>query len=1533
MKPPHLPSISALIRLALVVVLTSILFTLSIALVSAQQSSPSVEKVEISSSPHGGEAYYIREFILVAVTFTERVKVSGSPRLRFTIGDAKQWAYYSHSKMSGRQLFFGYRVKSGDSDDNGISIPANSLKLKGGSIVDYEGNAASLNHEAVPDQAGHQVDTSPNRDPWFPTATTTRRVMENTRAGENVGSHVFAWDLNNDARTYSLSAGDTDSFDIVSTSGQIRVKTGADLDYETKNSYSVTVAVTDNKDSNGGVDDSVDDTITVSIVVMDVNEAPNAVNDSATTTEDTPVRVNALANDSDPDTDATLVISEVGSPGNGKVTLGSATSSVLIYTPALDFHGQDTFTYTVSDGELTAEGTVTVTVSPVDDHVTLRGASTVIYSENGTSIVATYTASAPDSTSSVFTWSLGGADADDFNIRDGALSFKSTPDYENPTDAGTDNKYNVTARVSNGSATSTLDVIVKVLNVEEPPVAVDDVLRFEIRKPPPGNVNPGNREEYLRLRALLRVCIKVKDNDRLLETGNENAIIAAWPHERPKYGSFGVGGCNPTEIRYDFKVNFHGEDYFRYTLMDKNLKLSNPATVTLLIGPPKITGKGSVAYPENATSTVATYKAVNLDPGDITWSLSGSAAGDFNISSDGELTFRSPPVYNSTTTNANIRTVEVKASDSATSTSKVVTVTVTKAPPTPLPNPVPVDDTATTTENTPVTIDVLSNDTPGAVITSYYGSLNSDVDLTSDNKIIYTPNPGFNGTDTFHYWITTHWRGHVSAKVTVVVSGVNDPPRISGNSLVTHRVSYPENATRAVTTLTASDPDNDSLTWSLAGDDAAKFSISDGALSFRSPPDFENPADTGTNNKYDVTVKVSDSATTTSRDVAVTVTDVNEPPVAEDDVATTSLRAAVDISVLDNDSDPDKETAAFRTLRVFVSIPPRFGKAALKSDSGQVITYTPGRDFHGVDSFTYTVTDGTWQSTAKVTVLVGEPAVSGGSATSYPENSTSTVMHIGLLHVVDPNGTTTWSLIGGEDKDLFELGAYTGNQTTLHFKSPPDYEDPRDHDKDNDYVVDIKAKTIAYGIEFETQAMVMDGTTVIVTDVYEGPPDAKDDSATTTENVPVYIAVLDNDTIMDSYPLSISCYTQGSHGRVVPSTDGALTYAPDTDFSGEDTFNYCASDGFKSAQAQVRVTVTARPVEELLTLSGKKRVKYAENATGTVATYIANNAGTSTLTWSLAGADAGDFSINGGALTFKSAPDFENPADDDNDNAYQVKVRVSSGGVRSTRAVTVIVTDVNEPPKFPDTLTNVLQIIENSPKGTDISTPVAATDPDQTPKFSKLNYTLSGVDARSFKIANKSGQLKVRTTLDFEEKASYSVTVNVSDGRDASGSADDSVDDTAEVTVQVTDDPVDDAEAAREAWQKSGLTATGGHFRVLLEWDRPKDPSITRYQYRYKWDGGSYGDWTDIPNSDATTTVTHMVTDVGGGNMGAGDLRVQSQVGNLVGHRPGVQRSENLSCADAGVNSVVARRSVQHLHQREWRLRPTVLDSGIRVTA
>ena len=102
---------------------------------------------------------------------------------------------------------------------------------------------------------------------------------------------------------------------------------------------------------------------TVTLFVNPINDAPIAQNDTASTPEDTPVTIPVLNNDFDVDDDF-FIINSITQGTNGTITTNGTT---VTYTPNLDFNGTDSFVYTISDGILTDNATVYVTVGLVND--------------------------------------------------------------------------------------------------------------------------------------------------------------------------------------------------------------------------------------------------------------------------------------------------------------------------------------------------------------------------------------------------------------------------------------------------------------------------------------------------------------------------------------------------------------------------------------------------------------------------------------------------------------------------------------------------------------------------------------------------------------------------------------------------------------------------------------------------------------------------------------------------------------------------------------------------------------------------------------------------------------------------------------------------------------------------------------------------------------------------------------------------------------------------------------------------------------
>jgi hypothetical protein len=146
---------------------------------------------------------------------------------------------------------------------------------------------------------------------------------------------------------------------------------------------------------------AVSNTGTVTVTVTCVNDAPTAVNDSATTNEDTATTISVLTNDTDPDTSDTKNINAFTQPANGTTTLAG---SGITFTPVANFCGSTTFTYTMRDSAnaVSNTGTVTVTVTCVNDAPTAVNDSATTNEDTATTISVLTNDTDPDSGNVLF---------------------------------------------------------------------------------------------------------------------------------------------------------------------------------------------------------------------------------------------------------------------------------------------------------------------------------------------------------------------------------------------------------------------------------------------------------------------------------------------------------------------------------------------------------------------------------------------------------------------------------------------------------------------------------------------------------------------------------------------------------------------------------------------------------------------------------------------------------------------------------------------------------------------------------------------------------------------------------------------------------------------------------------------------------------------------------------------------------------------------------------------------------------------------
>ncbi len=300
--------------------------------------------------------------------------------------------------------------------------------------------------------------------------------------------------------------------------------------------------------------------------------------------------------------------------------------------------------------------------------------------------------------------------------------------------------------------------------------------------------------------------------------------------------------------------------------------------------------------------------------------------------------------------------------------SELFNVTITQ-----LDNPVAIDDTDTTNQGQAKSIDVLANDNdPNGDIDSATlqvvdtsGLAAGSTAVVNAGQIIYTPAAGFSGSESFTYRVSDAAANQSNAgtvTVTVVVAG-NTPPVATDDTLTTA-----EDVAGIVNVLANdTDADSDALTVVSNTTPLRGTVVNNGDGTFTYTPGANlNGADSFT---YTISDGQGGNDTAT---VNVTVTPVNDNPVASDDTVVTQLDTALDINVLANDADADlSDTPTIQSFTQGVN-------GAVVDNGDGSLKYTPNGGFAGSDSFAYTITDGNGgTSTATVNITVISVAFSG----------------------------------------------------------------------------------------------------------------------------------------------------------------------------------------------------------------------------------------------------------------------------------------------------------------------------------------------------------------------------------------------------------------------------------------------------------------------------------------------------------------------------------------------------------------------------
>ncbi|WP_226570918.1 cadherin-like domain-containing protein [Mangrovibacter yixingensis] len=1121
-------------------------------------------------------------------------------------------------------------------------------------------------------------------------------------------------------------------------------------------------------DGNGGTVTS-----TVSVTVTAVNDAPLAGSVTATTDEDTPVTVNVLATASDADGDTLAVTA--ASAGHGTVVING--DGTLTYTPAANYNGSDTITYTLSDGNGgTVTSTVAVTVTAVND-APLAGTVAAQTTAEDTPVTVNLLNSASDPDGDTVTVSSASAANGTVLINgDGTVTYTPAANYN-----GSDTITYTLSDGNGGTVTSTVSVTVTAVN--DAPLA--------------GNVTATTDEDTP---VTVNVLATATDAD-----GDTLAVTAA----SAGHGTVVINGDGT--VTYTPVANYNGSDTINYIISDgKGGTVSATVAITVnAVNDTPLAGNDEATTVENVPVIVNVLENDSDADGDtLTVTAASADHGVVVINPDGTLTYQ--PGLNFT--GADTITYTLSDGHGGTSTATgLVTVYVNSQTATP---PVPVPDSAITNEDTPVTVDVLSNDTdtdPGSLVVESAQALHGSVTINADGTLTYTPNANYNGTDTITYLVSNSQGAMATGEVSVVITPVNDAPVAGSVSQVTA-----EDTPVTLDVLsTASDVEGDSLTVTSAS--AANGTViinADGSLTYTPAANY-NGSDT-------ITYTISDgNGGTVTGTVAMTVTAVNDAPLASSVPAqTTDEDTPVTVNVLASASDVDGDTLAVTAASA--------GHGTVVINGDGTVTYTPAANYNGSDTITYTISDGnggTVTGTVAITVTAVNDAPQAGTVTPQTTAEDTPVTVNVLAGATDPDGDSLAVSTASADHGTVVING----DGTVTYTPAANYNG---------------SDTITYTLSDGNGGTVTSTVAITVTAVNDAPLAGTVTPQTTAEDTPVTVNVLAGATDPDGDTLAVTAASAG-HGTVVINGDGTVTYTPAANYNGSDTITYTISDG-KGGTVTSTVAITVTAVNDAPLAGTVSPQTTAEDTPVTVNVLSgASDADGDSLAVSTASADHGTVVINGdGTVTYTPAANYNG-----SDTITYTISDGNGGTVTSTIAITV--TAVNDAP-----LAGTV-----SPQTTDEDTPVTvnvlagATDPDGD----TLAVTAATAGHGTVTI---NGDGTVTYTPAANYNGSDTITYTISDGKGG----------TVTSTVAVTITAVNDAPLAGTVTPQTTAEDTPVTVNVLADATDPDGDSLavstaSADHGTVVINGDGTVTYTPAANYNGSDTITYTLSDGNGGTV------------------------------------------------------------------
>ncbi|MGY5662247.1 tandem-95 repeat protein [Vibrio chemaguriensis] len=1055
--------------------------------------------------------------------------------------------------------------------------------------------------------------------------------------------------------------------------------------------------------TSGGVSEST----IVKVDVTPVNDAPVAKDDNTVTDEDTPVTIDVLPNDTDVDGDKLSIESASVPKEQGTVEV---VNGKLVFTPAENFNGDAEITYTVTDGQLTDEAKVTVTVNPVNDAPTIKVDAVESITENAVStdtVVATLEVADSDRPEDQLTVSLDNNSNGYFVLVGDAVKL---------TQAGVDAINNdelnlkdltISASVSDGVSPTANDSDSLIVNRVNDAPTIDNVIADQVLA-----------EDFDAYTIDLNEAFK--DSDSSLEfsvSGNNNIQISIVN---------GVATITPT-------ADWNGKETITFTAKDPSGE-SVSQTVNFTVAQVVDIEADSADVVEDTPTIINVLGNDTFEGDDKVVSLdtnNGPANGTVSVNPDGSVTYTPNDNYHG----ADSFTYIVTSGGVSESTSVNVDVTpVNDAP-------VATNDTAITDEDTPVTIDVLPNDTDidGDTLSIELASVpetQGKVEIV-DGKLVFTPAENFNGDAEITYTITD---GVLTdqAKVTVTVNPVNDAPTIKVDAVE----SITEDAVSTdtvVATLTVRDTDTpeDELTVLLENNSNGYFVLVGNEVKLT-----QEGVDAVNNDELDlrdltISASVSDGVNPTASDSdSLVVNRVNDAPTVDnvitDQVLSEDFDAyTIDLNEVFKDSDSSLEFSVSGNNNIQISI------------VNGVATITPTADWNGKETITFTAKDPSGESVSQTVNFTVAPVADIEADSADVVEDTPTIINV--------LGNDTFE---GTDK-VVSLDADNGpkngtvivnNNGTVTYTPDDNY-----HGTDSfTYIV--------------TSGGVSESTTVNVdvTPVNDAPV-AKDDTAVTDEDTPVTIDVLPNDTDIDGDTLSIESASVPETQGKVEIVDGKLVFTPAENFNGDAEITYTITDGVLTDQA--KVTVTVNPVNDAPTIKVDAVESITEDAVSTdtvVATLTVRDTDTpeDELTVLLENNSNGYFVLVGNEvkLTQEGVDAVNNDELDLRDLTISASV---SDGVNPTASDSdsLVVNRVNDAPTVDNVITD--QVLSEDFDAYTIDLNEVFKDSD-----SSLEFSVSGNNNIQISIVN--GVATITPTADWNGKEAITFTAKDPSGESVS---------------------------------------------------------------------------------------------------------------------------------------------------------------------